>query len=330
MIRVKLSTHSPEWPFLRQTPGGRGLWGECRFFIDEEVEECDFWVVYDDLLKPEKTRCAPENTLLITAEPPTIRRYSRRFTDQFARVLTCHADIKHPHLLLSQQALPWMVGCRSVPGTGTWERSHSKDYDELISQPPVPKTKKLSVISSSKAFTPGHQQRVAFVRELQNYFGDAVDVFGRGFREIEDKWDAIAPYQYHIVLENSAYPDYWTEKLTDAFLADAYPFYYGCPNLEKYFDAGTHTPIDIYNFEAARQIIVSVMEQDRFTATVEARRQAKHTVMDTYQLFPLISHLAAEASADSPQKVISLLPDAVLNDTPLQKTKRLVKRLIGK
>ena len=30
---------------LRQTPGGLGVWGDCKFVVNEPVEYCDWWVV---------------------------------------------------------------------------------------------------------------------------------------------------------------------------------------------------------------------------------------------------------------------------------------------
>ena len=37
MLTVRISNTYPEWPLLRQTPGGKGVWGDCRFFINEDV-----------------------------------------------------------------------------------------------------------------------------------------------------------------------------------------------------------------------------------------------------------------------------------------------------
>src|SRR5437667_94736 len=75
----------------------------------------------------------------------------------------------------------------------------------------------------------------------------ALDVSGRGIRAIEDKADGILPYRYHVALENSQFPDYWTEKLADAFLGFAHPLYWGCPNLERYFPAQSFTALNIHD-----------------------------------------------------------------------------------
>ena len=52
MYKIKISTQFPEWPLLRQTPGSKGIWDNCQFFVNQDVEECDMWVVYEGLLKP--------------------------------------------------------------------------------------------------------------------------------------------------------------------------------------------------------------------------------------------------------------------------------------
>lgn len=327
MIRVKLSTNFPEWPLIRQTPGRSGVWGECRFFVNEEMDECDFWVVYDDVLRPETVRCPPGNTLLITGEPPSVKRYHPRFAAQFARVLTCQREMKHPNVIYSQQALPWMVGCRYVTETKQWDSSYTKDYDELSALPALPKTKLLSVLSSNKRLTPGHERRLAFVQALTRHFGDDLDVFGRGLRDVEDKWEAIAPYQYHVVIENGQFPDYWTEKLSDTFLAEAYPLYAGCPNIGEYFPKDTLTELDITDFGAAIKTIQTTIDANTYFLAQEQRRAAKSLVLNEYNLFTVIETLACGSSPSGDPRQITLRPGQSF--TPVStKTMRAVKNVV--
>ena len=328
MIHVKLTTNFPDWPLLRQTPGGLGVWGECRFFVNEAVEDCDFWVVYDDLVQAETTRCPPGNTLLITGEPPSVKTYSPRFLAQFARVLTCQRGLKHRSLIHSQQALPWMVGCRYEAETNSWEKSCTKDYDALSAMPAMPKPKLLSVISSDKAFTPGHRQRLEFVMRLRDHFGDRIDLFGRGLRDVADKWDALAPYKYHVVIENSRYPDYWTEKLSDALLADAYPLYAGCPNIGDYFGENALTALDLSRPEAALEAITTAIQSGRYEATLPARQEAKNALLNRYNLFPTIERLVTEALRQSPPQALTLRPSQELSRTFLTPVKQAVRRWI--
>ena len=325
MIRVKLSTNFPEWPLVRQTPARAGIWGECKFFINEEIDECDFWVVYDDVVRPETTRCPPSNTLLITGEPPSVKCYHPSYTAQFACVLTCQREIHHPNVITRQQALPWMIGCRYQQETKQWDKAYGKDYDELAKLQTMPKTKRLSVLSSDKAFTPGHARRLAFVEALQAHFGDEIDVFGRGIRDVEDKWDAIAPYKYHIVIENGQFPDYFTEKLTDAIFADAYPLYTGCPNIGDYFPKDALTVVDITDPAAGIRAICAAMEANRYESSREARQVAEKLLLNEYNLFPTLEAIISASSQIIPREKIRIQPQSHFSTTLLARVKNVMR-----
>jgi hypothetical protein len=242
-------------------------------------------VVCEGLTKNEKAVCPRENTILIPHEPPEIKQYPRHFVNQFGAVITFRRDIEHTRLFINQPGLPWHVGRR--------QRNHvniafSKDYDELMSIRSFQKDKLISVISSAKAASPGHRRRLKFVHLLKEHFGDQIDVFGRGIEEIEDKWDALARYRYHVALENSALEDYWTEKLGDAYLAGCYPLYYGCPNITDYFDTSSLTKIDIVHPEKALSTIETCIEQARYEQSKEFIQEARNAVLNRYNLFAVI------------------------------------------
>ncbi|MEN6508516.1 MAG: glycosyltransferase family 10, partial [Smithella sp.] len=133
------------------------------------------------------------------------------------------ARIDHPNPVLQQSGLPWHVGRRQK---GHINLGFTKDYDELKAITSIDKTKMISVVSSSKTMTDGHRQRVDFALRLKSHFGNKIDLFGRGLNEIEDKWDALADYRYHVAIENSEVNHYWTEKISDAFLAGCHPIYH--------------------------------------------------------------------------------------------------------
>lgn len=286
MIKVKLSFPSLEWPIAQQTPNSSGVWNNCQFFINTSIKRCDYWVVYEGLTKKkERTVCPRENTILITAEPPTIKEYNQQFLNQFNTVITCHQNIKHKNPVFQQQGLPWHVGRRQKNHINL---SFSKDYDELMSIHHFHKDKLISVISSAKDFSAGHRQRIKFLNKLQDHFGDQIDAFGRGYREIEDKWDALSRYKYHVGLENSSVNDYWTEKLGDAYLAGCYPIYYGCPNINKYFDSSALTVIDITNPEEAIRIIESCIDESRYEYAKQKIEEARNDVLNRYNLFAMI------------------------------------------
>ena len=192
MLKIKYTNNFPQWPLLRHSPDNSGRWDNCQFYVNQDIEECDYWIVFEGLNKPETVKCPPENIIFITAEPPSVKSYNEEFLKQFATVITCHKELIHSHIILEQQALPWHVGRRVIKEKSI---SFSKDYNELASINYYDKSKLISVISSDKVHTEGHRQRYEFVMTLKEYFGEKIDVFGRGRKDIEDKWDAIYPYK---------------------------------------------------------------------------------------------------------------------------------------
>ena len=208
-IKVKISFEWNNLPLERQTPNNSAEWGNCKFYINEEIEKCDYWVVYGDLQQTETTICPQENTLLISDEPESLLQYDKRFTDCFATIISSHHYIKHKNNILYQQGLPWLVGKKEIK-KGVFQYN-SKNYDELNSIKELKKTKLLSAIISSSSCTPDYQNRLRFRDKLEKHFGDRIDVFGYEKNLLNDKWDGLAPYKYSIVLENSANNNYWTE-----------------------------------------------------------------------------------------------------------------------
>jgi hypothetical protein len=306
----------------RQTPGCKGIWNNYQFLINQQVDECDYWVVYEGLLYEDETVCPIENMIFITAEPPTIREYNQNFLDQFAVVITCHEGIKHKNKILQQQSLPWHIGRKQKNDTNLF---FSKNYDELKSINSHYKDKSISVVSSTKTMTKGHRRRNEFIQKLKDVFGNQIDVFGKGNYEIEDKWDAISRYKYHIVIENSALKNYWTEKLSDAYLGGAYPIYYGCNNLHDYFPKKSFTRIDINNTEKSIKVIKNVVKSNTYEKSKKELFIAKELVLDKYNLFAMIYDICSKKKAELDKICVKIKPEKYLSKSILKQWYSLIK-----
>ena len=301
-IIVKLSFEWDKRQVETQTPNNSTEWSKCKFHINKKIKKCDYWVVYGTAKKSETVICPKENTLLISNEPPCFLQYKKSFTDQFANIISCHEYIQHKNNILYQQGLPWFVGKNYKKDTCI---DVNKNYNQLFSQKQPRKNKLISVISSSNVFTTEYKARSNFITQLKDYFGDKIDVFGKGIKEVADKWDILAPYKYHIALENSSYKDYWTEKLSDTFLSFCYPIYYGCPNIEKYFDKEMLTQIDIKNPDKAISIIEKTIANKTFEISQEKILDARNKCLKQYNLFALIAdYIEKKESSDSNKKNI--------------------------
>ncbi len=287
---IRLTTPSASWPLVMQTPGSSGEWDGVSFLVDRTgTLEADAWVAYEELPEEMTTLCPPDRTLLITGEPPMIKTYRPEYLAQFARVLTCH-DIRHRGVIRDQQALPWHYG-RLFDASGA-ER-FVECYDSLAAHSPFEgKDRAISLVCSAKRKREGHRKRDEFVSILEQARIPGLDLFGKGReREAPCKRDAIAPYRYHIVLENSERPDYWTEKLADAYLGGALPFYWGCSNIGKYFPAGAFVRIDIERPGEAMRIIRETMDRNAYETARPALVEARNLVLNRYNLFPTIVSL---------------------------------------
>ncbi len=183
--------------------------------------------------------------------------------------------------------LRWSVGAKLVDGK--WLPEQDKDYDELKSMDRVPKTKLLSVISSFKTLTPLHRKRLEFAKHLKAVFGDEIDLYGLGVNTFEDTWDAIAPYKYHIALENSREENYFSEKLMNTYLAESYPIYFGCSNIDDYYPPESMTKIDIEKPEEAIAAIRKVLADDLYEERYPYIKQAKELTLDKYNLFAILA-----------------------------------------
>lgn len=95
------------------------------------------------------------------------------------------------------------------------------------------KTKLVSMISSSKNFFAGHSYRLKWVDRLK----DDLDLYGRGFNEIDKKEKGLDDYMFSVAIENGVYRTYFTEKIIDCFLTGTVPVYYGTPDIGDHFNA---------------------------------------------------------------------------------------------
>ena len=305
MPKIKLSFPANIVHIEKQTPGLAAGWGDCQFLINQEVAECDAWVVCEGLPLPtESTKCPRDNMIFITGEPYSIWHYDKNFLKQFAKVITCQREIKGPGVTYGLQGHGWHVGLNF---TNPEDLGWAKGYDELINTTNVHKTKLLSIITSNKQSTVGHRQRYKFALVLKEVLGDQADLFGRGINDFNDKWDVLAPYKYSVAIENCATDDYITEKLNDCFLTHTFPFYYGAPNVGDYYPADAYSLIDINKFtESIDKIKKIINDLNHYQNHLAPVLEAKIKCLNHYHIFPLVTELISGWPADKTKEKITL------------------------
>ncbi len=256
-----------------------------KFYInDDDLEEADAWFILEDPYKQSETCIVPkDNIIYFSAEASypigwydNQNKYSKFFS-QFSKVISCHPLI-HNNFEFEPPYLPWAINANH----GTFYNYHFRDYNYFLSSKLPKKTKLISVICSNQDFTASHKLRLRFVKNLKKHFGQRLDWFGNGINSVNEKWDAIAPYKYTIVLEGQSRDSIITEKIGDAYLGGTYPIYWGAPDIDKYFNNCPRTNINILNFNETVNIIENILKSSEYENSINGINKAKRIVLNDF------------------------------------------------
>jgi hypothetical protein len=249
--------------------------GDITFHAGRTPDAAADWIfVADRPYGSFQTNVPKERRVLVLSEPPGIRKYAPAYLRQFGTAVSPYPlDGYDGRVILHHPCIGWLAG----NGTGGSEDACPRFRNiEDVRAFHCDKTKLLSIVSSLKVFCAGHKQRIAFLEALQQHFGNRAEYFGREFSPVKDKLDAIAPYKYHIAIENSAMENYWTEKLTDAWIGWSLPLYYGDPAiLAQVPDPRGLELIDIHDIPSALGTIERVLRDDDYASRLEAIKKCR-------------------------------------------------------
>jgi hypothetical protein len=100
------------------------------------------------------------------------------------------------------------------------------------------KTNQISYLMSSKIWTGDHRIRFQILREVEgkSTLGEFDFYMHRSPPRIDSKDSFFTNAKFHIACENQVMNNMFSEKLLDCFRTLTVPIYYGCKNIEKYFD----------------------------------------------------------------------------------------------
>lgn len=252
-----------------------------RLRITDSDDDPDFWVVLNAPPPGEEVPADPGRTVVFQMEP---LMWSERMRGRWGRwaapsplsYLQVRDHRRH------RNSNDWWVGLT---------------YSELTAEPPAPKTRTLAACVSEKYFDPGHRKRIDFLRFLDGRDLD-LDIYGtvrHGFRRYRsptpahDKSSCLLPYRYYFDAENNASPNFFTEKIVDCLLAETLCFYWGCPNLDSYFDPRAFIRLELEDFEADLERIRAAIAADEWSARLPYIRAEKRRILDDYGFFPTLA-----------------------------------------
>ena len=273
MVVIKIST--PDWPLNlnTQTPKGEGIFGDYQFEINNNCKECDLWIIWGGLQSEETVLVNKSQTIYVTDEAHEKRKFHSKFLEQFQNIAAVRKDLNHNNIIPIHEFAPWYFG---------------QNYEEITQLKILKKTKTISIVASDLTWLQGHKDRFAFVNKLIGHFKDKIDVFGRGFNPIGDKFEALAPYKYSIAIENNRLPDYFTEKLSECYLTYTMPIYYGCPNIHTYYSEKSLCLIDIKDHLNAFRTIEEIIDLDPYMEKLASIEESRSLYLNKYHFFPAI------------------------------------------
>ncbi len=282
-IKFITDNYSPELNnYLAElTPGGRGVFNNCQFFFNTDIDMYNYLVVFEVLPKEILVNTSNTTTIYIAGESTSIKRYNQKFLNQFDHVITCQKRVKHKSVFYKSPGHTWFS---------------KKTYDELLNIKDIKKSKLLSIVVSNKCSTKGHRDRLNFCLRLKEKLGDKVDLWGRGFNNFEDKWDAIAPYKYSIAIENSIEDDWITEKLGDCYTSHTFPFYYGASNVDEYYNPLSYELIDINDFDGSLKKILKILNNnnEHYNKHLDYLIEAKNDYINKHSMVPMVCNFIAD------------------------------------
>ena len=265
--------------------------------------EWDCVVVYQNTPQILNCRCKEGNMLYFCGEPPLMRPCPHVFTEQFDTIVLPHPNVKHSHKITSHGFLNWSGFYTNKA------KLEMKSYEELASLEPK-KTKLVSLVISNKTMMPGHNQRLKIAKQLMKDYPGEVDVYGRGINPIENKATALEPYMFHICMENSFIPDYWTEKFADPILGQCVPIYSGCTNISRYFGKKGYYNFDINDYRSLKLIIDRILQNPLsvYDSQKENLENLRHTLMERQNLIPFLIDYINNNNNDRPIKQYCIKP----------------------
>ena len=107
---------------------------------------------------------------------------------------------------------------------------HENNKYEIFAQ--LSKQLEVSYLCGSKQHTQGHLLR----HKIFN-LKDQIKIPSKWYYTTDEpKEICFHNSMFHIAIENTQNSNYFTEKIVDAFLTKTIPIYWGCPNIEEFFD----------------------------------------------------------------------------------------------
>ncbi len=292
-------------PLYKQFPTEQLVWGDYEFILGDSCGECDYVVVLDTLSKPLQVRCKEGGLICFPMEAASIKKYPKAYLQQFDTIF-CFQNymMKEPNAKFSIPPFPWML----IYDFYAMDDSVYDRYDYFKEPDTKDRLDKFCLFTSNKKMSRGHCDRIYFVEKIKEAVPNLVDVYGKGFSNVDVKYDVMSKYKYCIVIENERVPYWRTEKLSDTILAGCYPLYYGDPKIDEQFSDREVEPFSIFDIKATIDRMKEIISQDLYKDRMEDMINARNKVLQKWNTFSIIAECLDQVMTTKNFRNISINP----------------------
>ena len=135
------------------------------------------------------------------------------------------------------------------------------------------KRKLISIIQTKKSYCTEHDKRNEILNKLKQEFGKYIEVYGRDYKYVSDKLNALKEFYYHISIENYFGKNFWTEKLSDPLISRTNPIYLGCSNINDYFPKNNFFHLNENDNEKNFELIEKIIKKQNHKFLCENERE---------------------------------------------------------
>lgn len=287
MIKIRIVSSNNDW-IKRQIPSNDQTIGDCLFIFDNTIA-CDYCFVIDSVSESINIDCPKENTILCVGEPKSVKIYPKSYYSQFGRVASHYRFRGIENIPINIPLLPWMIGVRFDLKKRKWDSTKTLPLEKIDKLSPGRRMDKIVILTSNKTLTKGHKKRLKFAMYLKEKLPDVVDLYGAGFEDFEDKIDILCNYKYALVIENSQFRNYVTEKLFDTYIAECLPLYIGCPNIGDYINNNSYIPLKMEQSKFIVEFLRTIIQEETYNKYKSQIIGTKQLIMNKYNLVNLIA-----------------------------------------
>ena len=291
LIRAHIFSPNDPESFYRQAPDSNPTVDGVQFTVGLEIPDIiDVLFVVGRGSFSIPTKLPRERTVFCEVEPDAVNPRNSRFLNQFGIVVTSSEQHLTTEKWQQCNFSGWFVGMEfSEQGI-----KYIKGYDWFNELTPSKKEDKISIVTSNKnrKKRPYYGKRLKFIKELQELIPDHLELYGRGFRSVGEKAQALLPYKYHLALENCSGKFTWTEKISDPLLCWSYPFYFGCTNMEEDLPAGSFSYVDLQDPRGSAEKMVHAIQNQLWEQSLASIKEARGLILNKYNIMFRFSELA--------------------------------------